>query len=160
MNVFRHSILLVDMRLFLPMDNSHSLFEMKHEQEVRSRQAEKDMKSKEVKEEPGQQVMEHIKELLKLKKKKEQKPVFVPQVLNDIIDDLKQYVEQTGVVVTEIKNIQYGKKMRFALGLKQAELNLFFGKKGFSVIVSPRTGTDEGLNQLMVDLVSNYINER
>ena len=37
---------------------------------------------------------------------------------------------------------------------------LFFGKKGFSVIVSPRTGTDEGLNQLMVDLVSNYINER
>ncbi|WP_346710604.1 hypothetical protein [Phocaeicola salanitronis] len=118
------------------------------------------MKSKEVKEEPGQQVMEHIKELLKLKKKKEQKPVFVPQVLNDIIDDLKQYVEQTGVVVTEIKNIQYGKKMRFALGLKQAELNLFFGKKGFSVIVSPRTGTDEGLNQLMVDLVSNYINER
>lgn len=62
--------------------------------------------------------------------------------------------------MTEIKNIQYGKKMRFALGLKQAELNLFFGKKGFSVIVSPRTGTDEGLNQLMVDLVSNYINER
>lgn len=50
--------------------------------------------------------------------------------------------------------------MRFTLGLKRAELNLFFGKKGFSVVCSPRTGTDSELNQLMVDWVSSYINGR
>ena len=104
--------------------------------------------------------MEHIRGLLGLKKQKEQKPIFVPQVLNDIIDDLVQYIEQTGVSVTEVRNIQYGKKLRFDLGLKEAELNLFFGRKGFSVVSSPRTGTNEELNELMVNLVSNYISER
>lgn len=43
--------------------------------------------------------------------------------------------------------------------LKQAEINLFFGKKGFSVVQSPRTGTNAELNQLMADLIIGMINE-
>ena len=150
----------VDMQSFLPTDNSYRLFELKHQQEVQCRQAGKSEKKDAYDVEPDKQTMAHIRELLHFKTKKESKPVFVPQVLNDIMDDLIHYVEQTGVSVTEVRSIQYGKKMRFALGLKQAELNLFFGKKGFSVVCSPRTGTDDELNQLVVDLVSNYIDER
>ena len=42
--------------------------------------------------------------------------------------------------------------------MKQAEINLFFGKKGFSVVQSPRTGTNAELNQLMADLIIGFIN--
>lgn len=151
----------VDMQSFLPADDPEGLFGLKHEQEVLLQMSEEGRKDEKPRvAEPDRQVMEHIRGLLGLKKQKEQKPIFVPQVLNDIIDDLVQYIEQTGVSVTEVRNIQYGKKLRFALGLKEAELNLFFGRKGFSVVSSPRTGTNEELNELMVNLVSNYISER
>lgn len=147
----------IDMQLFIPMDNPFYLFELKHECEKTSDSY--PVKTVEENPDPDKQAMNRIKELLNLKKKKEEKSVYVPQILNDIMDDLKQYVERTGVVLKEVINIQYGKKLRFTLGLKQAELNLFYGKRGFSVISSPRTGTDEELNTLMVDLISNYISE-
>lgn len=61
--------------------------------------------------------------------------------------------------LTEIINIQYGKKLRMSLGLKQAETNLFFGKRGFTVVVSPRCGTDSELNNVTADLIRSYIEE-
>lgn len=49
--------------------------------------------------------------------------------------------------VSEVVNIQYGKKIRLKMGMKQAEINLF-----------PRTGTNAELNQLMADLIIGVIN--
>ena len=43
------------------------------------------------------------------------------------------------------------------LGTKLAEINLFYGKKGFSVIKSPRTGTNVELNELTMMLIKEYI---
>jgi len=108
---------------------------------------------------PDREVMDRIKQLLNpaLRKKKEAAPVVVPQVLNDIIDDLTAYINQTGLVVTEVINIQYAKKIRIRMGIKQAEINLFYGRRGFSVVISPRTGTDEELNQLTAELIQSYI---
>ena len=150
----------VDMQQYLPMNDTQRLFDLKHEQEKRLNALKSSAEKVETNVDPDKEAMTRIRGLLNPQKKKEQKPVFVPQVLNDIMDDLKKYVEQTGVVVTEIINIQYGKKLRFSLGLKQAELNLFYGKKGFSVVCSPRTGTNEELNSLMVDVVTNFINSQ
>ena len=82
---------------------------------------------------------------------------YVPQQLNDIMDELKTYVENTGVLLYEVKNIQYGKKLRFKMGQKLAEINLFYGKNGFSVIQSPRCGTSPDFNELMSQLVNSFI---
>ena len=103
--------------------------------------------------------MDSIKQLLNPRAKKERVPVFVPQELEEVMVALKPYVEEAGVTVAEILNIQYGKKIRFKMGMKQAEINLFFGKRGFSVVQSPRTGTNAELNQLMADLITGFINE-
>lgn len=85
-------------------------------------------------------------------------PAYVPQELNNIIEGLKSNIEEKGVMVKGIKDIQYGKKITMSLGLKEAEINVFYGKKGFSVIKSPRTGTDADLNDLMADVITEYIN--
>lgn len=76
------------------------------------------------------------------------------------MDDLKLYVTDKGVAITDVININYGKKLRFKIGVKQAEINLFFGKHGFSVVQSPRTGTDPGANALMEDVVESFIVEK
>ena len=64
-----------------------------------------------------------------------------------------------GAVLAEVINIQYGKKLRFRVGMRKAEINLFYGKRGFSVVQSPRTGTDAEANALMADVVNCFLME-
>lgn len=91
---------------------------------------------------------------------KHRPPAYVPAQLDNIMDDLQLYVTEKGVTITEVINISYGKKLRFKVGLKKAEINLFFGKHGFSVVQSPRTGTDAEMNKLMADVIEAFIVEK
>ena len=43
------------------------------------------------------------------------------------------------------------------LGLKQAEINLFFGKRGFTIVQSPRCGTSTELNQLVSEVINSFL---
>ena len=107
---------------------------------------------------PDSETMERIRAKLGSQKRTSiERPVEVPKILNDVIDSIKGYVEETGLTITEITNIQYGKKVHATLGLKQAEVNLFYGKRGFSIVASPKRGTDSGLNELLTDLIRDFI---
>lgn len=110
---------------------------------------------------PGNEIMEKIRNTLNpaAAQKAAKAPAYVPEILNDIMDDLKQYIETKGIVVADVENIQYGKKMKFRIGLKKAEINLFYGKRGFSVIQSPRTGTDKEANELMQEVINGFLAE-
>lgn len=112
--------------------------------------------------EPDDDAMERIRGLLNMKTKKVsvERPVFVPAILDTIQGELSNYVRDIGFMVSDIINIQYEKKIRAKLGLKNAEINLFYGKRGFSVVVSPKTGTDGTLNVLLADTVRAFIDER
>ena len=107
------------------------------------------------------EILECIRQKLNPKSspKTETKQAFVPERLNEIIDNLKQFIEATGVQVTEIINIQYAKKIRARLGQREAEINLFYGKRGFSVVISPRSGTNEELNDLLAEIVNNFLQQ-
>lgn len=110
---------------------------------------------------PDKETMNLIRQRLNQKAKSQRKSPspYVPRELESIMESLKSYIESTGARVTEIINIQYGKKLRISLELRKAELNIFYGKKGFSVVQSPRTGTDAEMNALMADVVESFIFE-
>lgn len=110
---------------------------------------------------PDKEIIDLIRQRLNPKAKlaDKKKPPYVPEELENLIDGLKLHIESSGVTVTEITSIQYGKKIKMKMGTKAAELNIFFGRKGFSVIQSPRTGTDPEMNALMADVVENFIFE-
>lgn len=91
--------------------------------------------------------------------RKTARAVYVPKELDAIMDALRAYVTDKGVELTEVINISYGKKLRFKLQNRQAEINLFFGKRGFTVVQSPRSGTNEALNSLMAEVIENFICE-
>lgn len=118
-------------------------------------EAEEDVRPKD----PDSDVMARIKAKLNPKQaaKEEKREPYVPDELNQIMNGLKSFVEDTGVLLYETINIQYGKKLRFKVGLKQAEINLFYGRRGFTVVQSPRVGTNEELNALMADLIESYL---
>ncbi|WP_298047706.1 CRISPR-associated primase-polymerase type B [uncultured Bacteroides sp.] len=159
-NVFyREEAVPVDLNAYLPVSDTVSMFDLKYELEC----AAKEQKASTVKEEkmkdPEKEVLDKIKGLLNPKSSNStlKKKPYVPEYLEEIMTDLKKYIEETGVEVYEIINIQYAKKIRCKVGLRMAEINLFYGKHGFSVVQSPRCGTSEELNHLISELIMTYL---
>lgn len=106
---------------------------------------------------PDEAALLKIKEILQQRPSQADKvPAYVPQQLNDIIGDVRKYIEDTGIQVSQITNISYGKKIQLQLGLKQAEVNLFYGRRGFSVVKSPRCGTNSEFNDVAADLINCF----
>lgn len=143
---------------FIDLSDPFGLFEAKHHEDAIDKKEKKVVKEQRVEENgPDDDALEHIKEILKLKNtRKKEKSIYVPQQLDEISDDLKKYIENTGVILNEIDNINYGKKLKMQVGHMFAEINLFYGKKGFTVVISPRNGTDDSLNQICADLVNSF----
>lgn len=67
--------------------------------------------------------------------------VFVPSILHEVTTQVQAQAAAVGIAVPEITDINYGKKIRFAHGMQWAELNLFYGKAGFSVVKTPKKGS-------------------
>lgn len=98
----------------------------------------------------------------KLAQKMRERPAppapYVPEELDVLMPKLIDYiVDSYGLDVYEVVNIQYGKKMRARLGAAQAEINLFFGKRGFRPVISPRSGTNASLNQSLFDMAECFL---
>ncbi|MDR3129378.1 MAG: virulence protein E [Tannerellaceae bacterium] len=99
-----------------------------------------------------------IKERLRPKSStRPQIPTYVPQEVEQLLEKLVDYIKEAGIEVSEVIDIQYGKKLKFRLGVKQAEINLFWGKRGFSAVKSPRKGTSPEFNDLMQQYISSFI---
>ena len=69
------------------------------------------------------------------------------------------YLENNGIKVSNIKDINYGKKLQLSAGLRCGEVNLFYGKGRFNPVISPKSGTSAEFNQLAVDLIRLYIHD-
>lgn len=150
----------VDIKAYLDESNPDLLFKIKHEQDEHDKVIKKsDDEQVPLPKDPDKDILTRIRQQLNPKTQLpvEQHPAYVPERLNEIIAELKLFIEETGLQVTEIINIQYAKKIRARLGQKEAEVNLFYGKRGFSVVISPRLGTNEELNELLADLIKAFL---
>lgn len=155
----------VDMKLFIPSGDSSELLSFRREVDksiaAMAEEGGQDEGNEKRASDPGDESMDRIRVLLNMKPKRQapEKSVYVPQEISDIMDELTRGVNDTGIEVYETVNIQYGKKIRARLGLKKAEVNLFYGRRGFSVVLSPKTGTDPALNQLLADVVNSCLGD-
>jgi hypothetical protein len=84
------------------------------------------------------------------------KQYFVPEQLNELMPLLYEHVVQYGILIEKEEPISYGKRLRFKVNLLWAELNVFYGKKGYTVVKTLKTGC----NAELVDLCYTIVNER
>lgn len=105
------------------------------------------------------EAMSKIKAMLNpnLKSKIDKKEAYVPNELNLLMESLLPYLGESGISVTDVINIHYGKKLRMKVGFKEAEINIFYGSKGYSVVQSPRRGVNEELNGVCAQLISQFL---
>lgn len=90
-------------------------------------------------------------------KPKPEKTYFVPQEVEQAMDAINLRMRQEGIELSAIRNISYGKKLIFKLGFQEGEINLFYGRKGFSVVQSPRNGTSPEMNQVCAAIIEEVL---
>lgn len=149
----------IDLESYIDESNPTFIADLKHEQATHEKMQKKDYEQEEAQKpkDPDKEIMAKIREKLNPRAHIKIRDVYIPKQLDDIITELREYIEGKGIHVKDITNIQYAKKIQGQLGLRQAEINLFYGKRGYSVVISPRRGTDDDLNSLLALTVENFL---
>lgn len=149
----------VDINAYLNIENESELFSIKKALDAEAAGAQNISIKTDETGNPDEEAINKIKSLLNpnLKTKIEKKEVYVPNELNDFTTRLLPYLNEVGITVSEVSNIHYGKKLKMKINFKEAEINIFFGKRGYSVVQSPRKGTDDKLNELCAELISQFL---
>ncbi len=100
---------------------------------------------------PDDEALRKIKEMLgsRPRKKKEEREVYVPPEVDKAVQYLEKHLpERYGITVEKTRPIQYGRQIRVCAGNLWAEINLFYGKRGYSVVPTTKTGSNRELGEL------------
>lgn len=150
----------VRMEAYVDYDNPDLVHDLKQQvREEEQREAEVEgAPVKEAKPPIEEDALKRIKATLNPNyRQKQEKVYYVPEEIDKVIQLIVERMEQVGITTHETRSISYGKKFRFSLGVKQAEINVFYGKRGYSVVQSPRQGTNSELNEVTAQIISELL---
>ncbi|MCR9103313.1 MAG: CRISPR-associated primase-polymerase type B [bacterium] len=128
------------------------------EQELKQRQAVADIP--EPKEDPlSKEVLDNIKKKLNpnFKPRPPKKEAHVPLELESQIPALSEKLQEAGITLREAVSINYGKQLKLEAMPLMAEINVFFGKRGFSVVKTTKTGTSAELADLAYQVIMGHL---
>lgn len=74
-----------------------------------------------------------------------EKIIYVPEELEEITTRVKERMLEFGIGIRSVSNIHYGKKFVFFKEELWAEVNVFYGKRGYSIVKTPKIGSNERL---------------
>lgn len=86
-------------------------------------------------------------------------PRALPFVPDELRETGKRIVEAgKGIDLTiELTDIQYGLQVRASIGQHWAQLNVFYGKQGYSIVPTPRKGSTGELAEILKELVGQIV---
>ncbi len=86
------------------------------------------------------------------------RPPHVPEALNYVLEVIGAPLADVGIEIKEVTDIQYGKKISlYRPPNHTAECNVFFGKRGFSVVAVPKRANHEELTALVVYIIETAL---
>ena len=83
--------------------------------------------------------------------------IFVPPLLEDIAVKVQAAAALNGFTVKDIVDINYGKKIVLSKGFAWGEVNVYHGRHGFSIIQSPKRGSDANIARQTEELIRNIL---
>lgn len=88
---------------------------------------------------------------------RKQRNYYVPPELESIMPQVEERLQAMNMALAKTEPIQYGKKLTVAAGPHWAEVNVFFGKRGFSVVKTTKSGSNADLaamaHQILYELL-------
>lgn len=91
--------------------------------------------------------------------KHKEKDFFVPEEIKKIMPFIQESLQSSGILVREVRSIQYGKQLHIEMGNLWAELNLFHGKRGFTVVKTTKSGSNQDLAALGYQLINQLLDQ-
>ena len=88
-------------------------------------------------------------------REKKPKNYYVPPEVDDVLDSVLKRMKELGIDMKGSEPIHYGRKLRFQLGNRFAQINLFYGKKGFRLVKTPVAGSDAELNEVAFRILTD-----
>lgn len=153
---FNHRAQTVDINTILTIQDQFELKQINKQIDADIKKFEKqNQQNLPTKENLNKDTLQEIRQTLNPKRKKKEKVIFVPEKLNEVIETVVKEFEQRNIKVAQITNINYGKKIRVEIDNYFAELNLFYGKKGFTVVKTPKRQSNTQLLDIAYDLLCN-----
>lgn len=103
------------------------------------------------------EVLEQIKKSLDPQYRKTvKKEIYQPAQLDQVLPDIERVLKEHGILIESIKPIHYGKQIRVTMSPYWAEVNVFYGKKGYSVVPTTKSGSQKELAQLVFQLLDQF----
>jgi hypothetical protein len=81
-------------------------------------------------------------------RKPKEKSYFVPREVESALEEINAQLEDFDMNLLETHPINYGRKVKIACDNLWAELNIFYGKKGFRIVATTKSGSNPELAQL------------
>ena len=85
------------------------------------------------------------------------KHIYIPPEIDNLLPILQNALKEMDIELTSSEPINYGRKIRVKAQIHTAELNLFFGKKGYTLVKTPKTGTNPALADLVYEIIDPII---
>lgn len=88
------------------------------------------------------------------------KQFYQPEELENLVKEIQLLLEETGAELVRTTPINYGRVLRIKADQYWAEINLFYGQKGTTVVRTLKTGSNKDLANMMYELLNNYFEGR
>ena len=109
--------------------------------------------------EPDQDVLQKIRQKLNPGARPSPRPkqYYVPPELDKVMPLIREKLDGFDLALVEENPINYGRQLRIGAGHLWAELNLFYGKRGFRVVKTTKSGSHADLADLAVQVVEEVL---
>lgn len=87
------------------------------------------------------------------------KEYYVPPEVDNYVQTVKDRLPHYNLQLLESSPIQYGRKLKIATSGAWAEINLFYGKRGYTFVKTTKTGSHAGLADLGVQVLEQLLYE-
>jgi len=85
------------------------------------------------------------------------KRIYEPPQIEEVMENINNTLENHQIKLVEAKAIHFGKQLKMKCGTYTAEVNLFYGKKGYSVVKTTKSGTTPQLTELCYQLLTDLL---
>ena len=153
----------INMGSVINFDNELEILEIQQDIKAYAKDQQKPDDLQDMKQVLPKNILDGIREKLnpKIKERKEKK-IIVPKELEEVLEEIKTAMAEHDIETKEIRNINYGKQFKFGVKHLWAEINLFYGKRGYSIVISNKSGSDEELGEITNKIICEilYGNEK
>jgi hypothetical protein len=112
---------------------------------------------------PDNNTLEHIRQKLNpnRRKRRPEKTIIQPEEINAAVDYFKENLAEYELQLATAEAINYGRRLRVvAKDDIWCELNLFYGKRGFSIVKTTKSGSHAELADLAANVLRELLYDR